>query len=579
MKKIVGLVFAAALFLSAVSGTWASSSITVYVDGKELKFGVKPIVANGITFVPFRPVFEALGLKVEWSKRQNTITGTDADTRIQLTIGRQTAVVNGVTKKLDAAPAIVNGNTLVPLRFVGEATGSRVVWNGDKRTIAIERPASANQSRMLDGEEKLKTAIGANDLEEIRTLLQAEPALADQLSDVKPIARLAVEQSDSSLLNELMSNTVFDSFAYRDALETAVKAKNVGIVRQLLAVKPKYSSSNDINSDKRMMHLAIDGGRADIVQALLDYQDYASFAANKLGFDFLDYAELNDRKQLKGLFFSYLQTHPAATPGAFERTLGGLKAGLSQSFPYLVTNLGIVPLNYAIEERLIDQQPFDYDIKVEYDDIYLFRTDLDVARLDVLQLLDDERFSELEKKQYIEDLRSFTRNYADYAIKQLNGQFFVFESYIPDGLPPEWLDLVLALDLYESRLDAFLTWANYEPTGVLADYANSSVAAFHFYASGIDSKPIYTDVPMQLLKIGKMPMSINVGDQIQIPLEFIPANATDTDVYYEVKGEHQSIVRVDANGLLTALQPGNAEVWVKAKNSEFLFDLTFVWVR
>jgi len=130
MKKIVGLVFAAALFLSAVSGTWASSSITVYVDGKELKFGVKPIVANGITFVPFRPVFEALGLKVEWSKRQNTITGTDADTRIQLTIGRQTAVVNGVTKKLDAAPAIVNGNTLVPLRFVGEATGSRVVWNG-----------------------------------------------------------------------------------------------------------------------------------------------------------------------------------------------------------------------------------------------------------------------------------------------------------------------------------------------------------------------------------------------------------------------------------------------------------------
>lgn len=48
--------------------------------------------------------------------------------RIVLTIGSTTAIVDGREVELDVPPQIVNGRTLVPLRFVAEALGCRVDW-------------------------------------------------------------------------------------------------------------------------------------------------------------------------------------------------------------------------------------------------------------------------------------------------------------------------------------------------------------------------------------------------------------------------------------------------------------------
>jgi len=60
--------------------------------------------------------------------------------RIRLAIGSLTYMVGGVTKRLDAAPAIMNDRTMVPLRFVAEALGAKVDWNEDTRvaTVALD---------------------------------------------------------------------------------------------------------------------------------------------------------------------------------------------------------------------------------------------------------------------------------------------------------------------------------------------------------------------------------------------------------------------------------------------------------
>jgi hypothetical protein len=76
-------------------------------------------------------------LKVAWNQETQTVTGTTYDLDIQLTIGSKTVLVNGEKKQLTVAPKIVKDVTMIPLRFVGEASGRDVSWDGRTKTVYI----------------------------------------------------------------------------------------------------------------------------------------------------------------------------------------------------------------------------------------------------------------------------------------------------------------------------------------------------------------------------------------------------------------------------------------------------------
>ncbi len=124
------------LILLALVGT-AEASPTVFVDGRQLFFDVQPIVENDRTLVPLRAIFEALGASVSWNEATQTVAASKAGTEIQLTIGQFTAFKNGASVMLSAPPQIIDGRTLVPIRFVSEALGAQVNWNGDTEVITI----------------------------------------------------------------------------------------------------------------------------------------------------------------------------------------------------------------------------------------------------------------------------------------------------------------------------------------------------------------------------------------------------------------------------------------------------------
>ena len=45
--------------------------------------------------------------------------------------------MNGNAVTLDVPAMTMDGRTLVPLRFLGEALGGRVHWDGDRQTVEI----------------------------------------------------------------------------------------------------------------------------------------------------------------------------------------------------------------------------------------------------------------------------------------------------------------------------------------------------------------------------------------------------------------------------------------------------------
>lgn len=99
-----------------------------------------PVITVGRTMVPLRFVGEAFGAEFTYDSVFKIIDITLGSDKIKMQVGKNSAFVNGKEITLDVAPYIVNGRTLVPIRFISEAFGADVVWDSNTKTVTIIYP-------------------------------------------------------------------------------------------------------------------------------------------------------------------------------------------------------------------------------------------------------------------------------------------------------------------------------------------------------------------------------------------------------------------------------------------------------
>ncbi|MDD4402701.1 MAG: stalk domain-containing protein, partial [Desulfitobacteriaceae bacterium] len=134
---MVCLVAVLAFAIFGLPGSSGAAEVKVYLDGNMLEFDQPPIIEDGRTLAPLRAIFEALGADVGWDGETSTVTAQKDQVEIELQIGSKAAYINNQPVELDVPGRIVNDRTLVPLRFVSEALGARVDWDGSARTVRI----------------------------------------------------------------------------------------------------------------------------------------------------------------------------------------------------------------------------------------------------------------------------------------------------------------------------------------------------------------------------------------------------------------------------------------------------------
>lgn len=110
---------------------------TVFYDGEKIEFDQIPVIEEGRTLVPLRAIFEAIGAEVDWDGNTKTVTAKKDGTEISLTIDDKTAVKNGEKVELDVPAKIVNGRTLVPVRFIADCFGVDVDWDGVMQKVSL----------------------------------------------------------------------------------------------------------------------------------------------------------------------------------------------------------------------------------------------------------------------------------------------------------------------------------------------------------------------------------------------------------------------------------------------------------
>lgn len=139
MRKTLAIIMlTAVLTVGSVGIASAGNQVSVKVNDKQIHMDVPPVIKSGRTLVPVRAVSEALGADVSWNPVDKQVTIVKNDKTILLAINKRTVLINGIkVPDLDVPAVIVNGRTLVPIRFIGETTGGTVNWEQGTRTVSL----------------------------------------------------------------------------------------------------------------------------------------------------------------------------------------------------------------------------------------------------------------------------------------------------------------------------------------------------------------------------------------------------------------------------------------------------------
>ncbi len=143
MKKSLMLFIGLTLIILLILPALALPEISILIGDQPLICDVPPIIIEGRTLVPLRAIFEGLGMTVDYQSATKMITGTSADRQIKLQVNSVNAAVRDLASDhtsfivLDVPAQIINGRTMVPVRFIGESAGAIVNWDPIERSVGI----------------------------------------------------------------------------------------------------------------------------------------------------------------------------------------------------------------------------------------------------------------------------------------------------------------------------------------------------------------------------------------------------------------------------------------------------------
>ena len=109
---------------------WSYDIVDLAENGPTITMDVRPVILDDRTLIPIRFIAYALEAEIFWDGDTQEVTLTLDDESLTFEIGT-------VMPGMDVPAQIIDGRTMVPLRFISEFFGATVSWNGITREIEI----------------------------------------------------------------------------------------------------------------------------------------------------------------------------------------------------------------------------------------------------------------------------------------------------------------------------------------------------------------------------------------------------------------------------------------------------------
>lgn len=110
-----------------------------YLDGKKYTLEAAPYAVNGNTLVPLRFISEGLGAIVDYKADGQKITITYGTKYMVMTVNSDKVIKQGGNDTLPVPVQAINNRSFVPLRFISEWMGLTVEWIQKDQSIILQK--------------------------------------------------------------------------------------------------------------------------------------------------------------------------------------------------------------------------------------------------------------------------------------------------------------------------------------------------------------------------------------------------------------------------------------------------------
>jgi hypothetical protein len=151
MKKLLAFLMTGLLLTFPAGASHAAKSnivevpdVKIVMDGKITPYKDVPICSAQSTLLPLRELLVNLGVPndeqhILYDNTKKSVTVIKDQTKLSMTVGDKTAYINDQPVQLKIAPIGYEKNQriYIPFRFVAEALGKKVLWDGDANAILV----------------------------------------------------------------------------------------------------------------------------------------------------------------------------------------------------------------------------------------------------------------------------------------------------------------------------------------------------------------------------------------------------------------------------------------------------------
>ena len=287
MKRLFTFVFAVAIMLlipftseaafkivyDGKAHVYEAEPVHLFVNGERLEPAMPPIIFSGTTVVPARAVFEKMGAKVLWDPGTKQVYVSSASIKMTLKINSQDVDVDGHNEKIEIPAKVINGSTMIPLRFVSEKLGMKVGWNQASRTINIDN----NKETEIEIKNVSVSSEGVRTLVKVEATGEITNYLKNEMSDSSTPFKVVIDIPSSIMSLEKLNIPVGDTRI--DRIRASQYRESPKESRIVFDLAKKIEYNVNVSDDKKTLYLEF--GSGDIVETELGKTD--------------DFEELNKR--------------------------------------------------------------------------------------------------------------------------------------------------------------------------------------------------------------------------------------------------------------------------------------------
>ncbi|WP_339207986.1 copper amine oxidase N-terminal domain-containing protein [Paenibacillus sp. FSL K6-3182] len=109
----------------------------IHAEAANQPFVIEGKVVQGRTLVPVRYVAAGLGAEVNWNQQSKTVTILNGKTEVMLKMNSNKVMQNGTEITIDVPAQITKGVTYIPIRFISQTLGGTISWDAESRVADV----------------------------------------------------------------------------------------------------------------------------------------------------------------------------------------------------------------------------------------------------------------------------------------------------------------------------------------------------------------------------------------------------------------------------------------------------------